>query len=62
MSDTDSGASPRMRPLPIDALLPDVVAALRASPAIVVEAPPGAGKTTRIPGSPLPARKAKSMC
>jgi len=36
-------------PLPIDPLLPDVVAALRASPSLVVEAPPGAGKTTRVP-------------
>jgi ATP-dependent helicase HrpB len=35
--------------LPIDPLLPEVVAALRASPSVVVEAPPGAGKTTRVP-------------
>jgi ATP-dependent helicase HrpB len=43
------------QPLPIDAVLPDVVAALRAGPAVVVEAPPGAGKTTRIPRALLEA-------
>ncbi len=36
-------------PLPIDPVLPDVVAALRRGPAVVVRAPPGAGKTTRVP-------------
>jgi ATP-dependent helicase HrpB len=40
-------------PLPIDPLLPEVVAALRAGPALVIEAPPGAGKTTRVPGALL---------
>ncbi|MFY3744384.1 ATP-dependent helicase HrpB [Anaeromyxobacter sp. Red801] len=38
-----------MQPLPIDPLLPEVVAALRAGPSLVIEAPPGAGKTTRVP-------------
>jgi ATP-dependent helicase HrpB len=38
-----------MQPLPIDALLPEVVASLRRTPALVIEAPPGAGKTTRVP-------------
>lgn len=38
-----------MQPLPIDPLLPEVVAALRAAPSLVIEAPPGAGKTTRVP-------------
>lgn len=38
-----------MQPLPIDALLPEVVASLRDTPRLVVEAPPGAGKTTRLP-------------
>jgi ATP-dependent helicase HrpB len=41
--------------LPIDAVLPDVVDALRAGPAVVVEAPPGAGKTTRVPRALLEA-------
>jgi ATP-dependent helicase HrpB len=35
--------------LPIDAVLDDVVAALRRGPAVVLQAPPGAGKTTRVP-------------
>ncbi len=36
-------------PLPIDAALPDLTAALRAGNAAVLVAPPGAGKTTRVP-------------
>ena len=36
-------------PLPIDAALPDLTAALRAKTAAVLVAPPGAGKTTRVP-------------
>ncbi|WP_457797134.1 ATP-dependent helicase HrpB [Methylocystis sp. S23] len=36
-------------PLPIDAVLPDIQAALAASPNLVIVAPPGAGKTTRAP-------------
>src|ERR1700684_4221736 len=36
-------------PLPIDAALPDLTAALRGSNAAVLVAPPGAGKTTRVP-------------
>src|ERR1700716_4059708 len=35
--------------LPIDEITPAVVSQLRSSPALVIEAPPGAGKTTRIP-------------
>src|SRR5499427_4945714 len=38
-----------MQFLPIDPLLPEIVARLRQSPNIVLEAPPGAGKTTRVP-------------
>lgn len=38
-----------MTPLPIDAYLPQIVDALRQSPAAVIVAPPGAGKTTRVP-------------
>ncbi len=44
-----------MDPLPIDGLLPDVVAALRREAALVLEAPPGAGKTTRVPRALLEA-------
>jgi ATP-dependent helicase HrpB len=36
-------------PLPIDAALPELTAALRANNAAVLVAPPGAGKTTRVP-------------
>lgn len=35
--------------LPIDAVLPQLLEALREGPAVVLEAPPGAGKTTRVP-------------
>ncbi|WP_368186643.1 ATP-dependent helicase HrpB [Aestuariibius sp. HNIBRBA575] len=35
--------------LPIDPILPDVVAALRQHGRAVLQAPPGAGKTTRVP-------------
>ncbi|HTP24687.1 MAG TPA: ATP-dependent helicase HrpB [Anaeromyxobacteraceae bacterium] len=44
-----------MDPLPIDGLLPELVDTLRRSPAIVLEAPPGAGKTTRVPRALLEA-------
>jgi ATP-dependent helicase HrpB len=36
-------------PLPIDAALPDLTGALRARNAAVLVAPPGAGKTTKVP-------------
>jgi ATP-dependent RNA helicase HrpB len=35
--------------LPVDDLLPEIVTALRNSKSLVIEAPPGAGKTTRVP-------------
>jgi ATP-dependent helicase HrpB len=37
--------------LPIDDVLPEVVAAVKARGAAVLVAPPGAGKTTRVPGA-----------
>jgi ATP-dependent helicase HrpB len=37
------------QPLPIDAALPELTAALRARNCAVLVAPPGAGKTTRVP-------------
>src|SRR5581483_925900 len=40
--------------LPIDDLLPSIVDALRTSKYLVIEAPPGAGKTTRVPPALLP--------
>jgi ATP-dependent RNA helicase HrpB len=36
-------------PLPVDAYIPEIVAALARSRAVVVVADPGAGKTTRVP-------------
>jgi ATP-dependent helicase HrpB len=35
--------------LPIDAVLPRILEVLREHPSVVLEAPPGAGKTTRVP-------------
>ena len=35
--------------LPVDAILPEVLASLQLSSNLVIEAPPGAGKTTRVP-------------
>lgn len=36
-------------PLPIDPLLPEIVGSLVSEPNLVIVAPPGAGKTTRVP-------------
>lgn len=44
-----------MEPLPIDAVLPGVIAALRANSSVVLQAPTGAGKTTRVPPALLDA-------
>ncbi|MBX6363711.1 MAG: ATP-dependent helicase HrpB [Gemmatimonadetes bacterium] len=38
-----------MQPLPIDAAIPELRRALRDATGAVLEAPPGAGKTTRVP-------------
>lgn len=35
--------------LPVDAILPEILQSLRHTPNLVIEAPPGAGKTTRVP-------------
>ncbi len=40
--------------LPIDELLPRIAEALAHRPNLVIEAPPGAGKTTRVPPALLP--------
>ena len=42
-------------PLPIDAVLPELLAALRQRPSVVLRAPTGAGKTTRVPPALLDA-------
>ncbi len=44
-----------LAPLPIDAVLPELLAAVRDRGAAVLVAPPGAGKTTRVPGALLDA-------
>ncbi len=41
--------------LPVDNLLPSIVEILRAKGTVVIEAPPGAGKTTRVPRAILEA-------
>jgi ATP-dependent helicase HrpB len=40
---------PSLSPLPIDAILPELTNALRGSSAVVLRAPTGSGKTTRVP-------------
>src|SRR4051812_14728490 len=50
----------RREPLPIDPILPALCDALVRSPSIVLEAPPGAGKTTRVPRALLDAGFAQS--
>src|SRR5713226_9626757 len=44
-----------MQALPIDPWLPEIVASLREKPTLVLSAPPGAGKTTRVPRALLDA-------
>ena len=44
-----------MQPLPIDPLLPEICDALRRGTGLVLSAPPGAGKTTRVPRALLDA-------
>src|SRR5262249_45671590 len=43
------GLMERKTSLPVDAILPDVIRSLERNPNLVIEAPPGAGKTTRVP-------------
>src|SRR4249920_2819844 len=38
-----------MPPLPIDEILPQLLQSIRANPNAILHAPPGAGKTTRVP-------------
>jgi ATP-dependent helicase HrpB len=39
--------------LPVDAILPEILLSLQHTPNLVLEAPPGAGKTTRVPPAVL---------
>jgi ATP-dependent helicase HrpB len=48
LASRDSGAF-AASPLPIDAVLPDLLAAVAGRSGVVLQAPPGAGKTTRVP-------------
>ncbi len=45
----------RQPPLPVDHLVPEILTSLRQTPNLVIEAEPGAGKTTRIPAALLEA-------
>jgi ATP-dependent helicase HrpB len=47
--------SVKLVPLPIDPLLPELTAALQQANCLVLRAPPGAGKTTRVPPALLAA-------
>lgn len=40
---------PVLSPLPIDVVIPELLSALRMSSSVVLQAPTGAGKTTRVP-------------
>ncbi len=40
-------------PLPVDEILPQLLSSLQRTPNLVLEAPPGAGKTTRVPPAVL---------
>ncbi|MEY2979916.1 MAG: hypothetical protein RL562_143, partial [Planctomycetota bacterium] len=43
------------QPLPIDSVLPTAIAAIQRASALVLTAPPGSGKTTRLPAALLDA-------
>ncbi len=46
---SDQQRTNNLPPLPIDASLPDIVKTLGLHAAMIISAPPGAGKTTRVP-------------
>ncbi|HLV20446.1 MAG TPA: ATP-dependent helicase HrpB [Polyangiaceae bacterium] len=50
-----------MPPLPVDALLPELVERLGQTPSLVLEAAPGAGKTTRVPAALLEATQGEIL-
>lgn len=53
---TDSQASRNLPRLPIDASLAEIVAVMERDSALVLQASPGAGKTTRVPSALLDSR------
>jgi ATP-dependent helicase HrpB len=48
-----TAGAPGLTALPIDPVLPEIVSAAHRVGAVVIEAPPGAGKTTRVPAALL---------
>ncbi len=55
LSETEIDLNSSRPPLPIDSIIPRIVEILRDQSSIVIEAPPGAGKTTRVPPALLDA-------
>lgn len=51
-----------MTPLPIDPIVPEIVSTLRQHRALVLVAPPGSGKTTRVPPALLAAGTLSTAC
>ncbi len=51
---------PALSPLPIDAVIPQILGAMQNSNSVVLQAPTGAGKTTRVPPALLDAGFAQS--
>lgn len=47
--------------LPIDGIIPAILESLESSPGLVLEAPPGAGKTTRVPPALLKASRGEVL-
>jgi len=50
-----------LTPLPIDALIPGILENVRSHANLVLEAPPGAGKTTRVPPALLRAAGSREV-
>ena len=50
-----------MKPLPIDSLLPELTATFRTASTLILEAPPGSGKTTRVAPALIDAGLASSQ-
>ncbi|MCH2075686.1 MAG: ATP-dependent helicase HrpB [Rhodobacteraceae bacterium] len=50
-----------MHPLPIDPLLPELASTLMRTGCVILQAPPGAGKTTRVPPALLSSIKGKIL-
>jgi ATP-dependent RNA helicase HrpB len=49
MTNMEQASPPNLVPLPIDRLIPDIRASLVRHPALILQASPGSGKTTRVP-------------